>query len=203
MPITSATSRRPRREPAAEPPVEPPPPPRDEPPRRDETAARAESAPAARGKALPGPESATGATSVTREMPKFPAKRPSHKPGTARGAPDSPSATREMPQFASTKRRAPPPVGTPQIARTERRTADPAPAARAAAKQPARIAPPPAVDAVREQVIADAVRLVQWGRKWYELAELISRMADRPPLPEVRRILKDNKTAIEKKAGGG
>jgi hypothetical protein len=51
-------------------------------------------------------------------------------------------------------------------------------------------------------VIADAARLVQWGRKWYELAELIARMADRPPLPEVRRILKDNKTAIEKKAGG-
>ena len=31
-------------------------------------------------------------------------------------------------------------------------------------------------------MIADAARLVQWGRKWYELAELIARMADRPPL---------------------
>ena len=63
---------------------------------------------------------------------------------------------------------------------------------------------PPEVPTPRAtQVIADAVRLVQWGRKWYELAELIARMADRPPLPEVRRILKDNKTAIEKKAGGG
>jgi hypothetical protein len=51
-------------------------------------------------------------------------------------------------------------------------------------------------------VIADAARLVQWGRKWYELAELIARMADRPSLAEVRRILKENKTAIEKKAGG-
>ena len=57
-------------------------------------------------------------------------------------------------------------------------------------------------EAARDQVIADAARLVQWGRKWYELAELIARMADRPSLPEVRRILKDNKTAIEKKAGG-
>jgi hypothetical protein len=28
-------------------------------------------------------------------------------------------------------------------------------------------------------------------------------MADRPALAEVRRILKENKTAIEKKAGGG
>jgi hypothetical protein len=53
------------------------------------------------------------------------------------------------------------------------------------------------------QVVADAARLMQWGRKWHELAELIARMADRPALPEVRRILKDNKTAIEKKAGRG
>ncbi len=61
----------------------------------------------------------------------------------------------------------------------------------------------PLSEAAREQVIADAVRLVQWGRKWYELSELISSMADRPSLTEVRRILKDNKTVIDKKAGRG
>jgi hypothetical protein len=44
--------------------------------------------------------------------------------------------------------------------------------------------------------------LVQWGRKWYELPELIARMADRPSLPDVRRILKENKSAIDAKAGG-
>ncbi len=54
---------------------------------------------------------------------------------------------------------------------------------------------------VHDQVIADAARLVQWGRKWYELAELISGMADRPSLIDVRRILQDNKSIIEKKAG--
>jgi len=59
-----------------------------------------------------------------------------------------------------------------------------------------------AADAAREQVIADAARLVQWGRKWYELPELIARMADRPALPEVRRILKENKSAIDRKAEG-
>lgn len=58
-------------------------------------------------------------------------------------------------------------------------------------------------EAVVEQVIADATRLVQWGRKWYELAELISSMADRPPLTDVRLILKDNKTVIDIKAGRG
>jgi hypothetical protein len=144
----------------------------------------------------------TGATSVTREMPKFPAaKRPAQKPAAARGAPDSPTTTREMPQLAAAKRRAPQPVSTAQITRTERRAAEVAPG-RPPSKQPAKIAPPQHADTAHEQVIADAARLVQWGRKWYELAELIARMAGRPPLPEVRRILKDNKTAIEKKAGG-
>jgi hypothetical protein len=159
--------------------------------------------PGPRGKVPPGPES-TGTTSVTREMPKFPAgKRAAPKTAAPRGAPDSPTATREMPQMASPKRRAPPPVSTPQVTRTERRSAEPAPPARTASKQPAKIPGTQSAEAAREQVMADAVRLVQWGRKWYELAELIARMADRPPLPEVKRILKDNKTAIEKKAGGG
>jgi hypothetical protein len=144
----------------------------------------------------------TGNTSVTREMPKFAAaKRPTQKTTAARGAPDSPTTTREMPHLAAAKRRAPQPVSTAHVTRTERRGAD-ATAARPSAKQPAKITPAQNADAVREQVIADAARLVQWGRKWYELAELIARMAGRPPLPEVRRILKDNKTAIEKKAGG-
>ena len=110
------------------------------------------------------------------------------------------SATREMPEFVSPKRRSAP-VGTQQVARTERRSAHAKTAPRPSAKQPAKLGG--SEDVAREQVISDAARLVQWGRKWYELAELIARMADRPALPEVRRILKENKTAIEKKAGGG
>lgn len=62
-------------------------------------------------------------------------------------------------------------------------------------------APPPVSNDMCETIIADAARLMQWGRKWYELAELISRMADRPPLPDVRRVLKDQKANIEKLAG--
>ena len=151
----------------------------------------------------PASTASTGTTSVTREMPKFAAaKRPAQKPAAPRGAPDSPTATREMPQLVAAKRRAPPPVSTAHVTRTERRAVEAAPA-RPSSKQPAKIAPAESADAVREQVIADAARLVQWGRKWYELAELIAHMADRPSLPEVRRILKDNKTAVEKKAGGG
>jgi hypothetical protein len=122
-------------------------------------------------------------------------------------ASDAATGTREMPKFPATKRTAPQPASTPQMARNERKAAAVAkPAAKAPAKQPAKkVAPPPErngpSDAAREQVIADAARLVQWGRKWFELPELIARMADRPTLPEVRRILKENKAAIDKKAG--
>jgi hypothetical protein len=146
---------------------------------------------AARPSEAAAPDPGTG----TREMPRFaPGQKPDPQPSST-----SASATREMPEFAG-KRRAPPPVGTQQVARAERRSGNAKPATRTAPKQPAKIAV--ADDTARDMVIADAARLVQWGRKWYELAELIARMADRPPLPEVRRILKDNKTAIEKKAGG-
>ena len=103
------------------------------------------------------------------------------------------TGTREMPKFVAPKERAREPAGSAAVARTERRA-------------PARPAPQ-ATDrevtaaAMHAQVIADAARLVQWGRKWYELAELISSMANRPSLIDVRRILKDNKTVIDKKAG--
>jgi hypothetical protein len=116
------------------------------------------------------------------------------------------TATREMPKFLGAKR-PPQPTGTNQVARNERKSAavvKPAPKApvkqapKRPAAQPERAGPS---DAAKEQVIADAARLVQWGRKWFELPELIARMADRPALPDVRRILKENKVAIEKKAG--
>jgi len=122
------------------------------------------------------------------------------------------TATREMPKFLAAKRTAPP-AGTPQVARTERKAAAiarPAVPAKPAPKAPTKPMgkKPPlqsereaAAEGAREQVIADAARLVQWGRRWFELPELIARMADRPALPEVRRILKENKSAIEKKAG--
>ena len=113
--------------------------------------------------------------------------------------PVSATATREMPEFVPPKRRAPP-VGTSHVARAERRSAQTKPAPRPSGRQPGKLEVSEA--AAREQVIADAARLVQWGRKWYELAELIARMADRPSLSDVRKILKDNKTAIENKAGG-
>jgi hypothetical protein len=148
------------------------------------------------------------ATAAEPAAPKVPAA-PAASAETAAA-----TATREMPAFLAAKARASAPTGNAQVARGERKTA-PAETAKSAQKSPARA---PAVKATakaaskpasaaaapsetaRDQVIADAARLVQWGRKWYELAELIARMADRPPLAEVRRILKDNKKAIDEKA---
>lgn len=48
-----------------------------------------------------------------------------------------------------------------------------------------------------EVVIADAVRLLKWGRQWHEIAELIARMAERPSIGEVRKILRSHKPVIE------
>jgi hypothetical protein len=125
-------------------------------------------------------------------------------------APTGATATREMPQFVAER-----PTPAPSAARTAAKAAGRPPAA-APATKPAPVAKPAPADtpvpalsiatkpdvSPREQVIADAERLLQWGRKWYELAELIARMADRPPLPEVRRILKEHKAALDASTGG-
>ncbi len=137
---------------------------------------------------------------------------------SATGVAITATATREMPKFVAAKR-APPATGTAQVARSERRAAPPPkPSAKPAPKPPAKDLPKPTAKPLRipaaapahpgssadarEQVMGDAARLVQWGRKWYELPELIARMAERPSLPEVRRILKENKAAIDVKVGG-
>jgi len=139
-----------------------------------------------------------------------------HEPVPANAA----TGTREMPKFVVGQSRAPTPPTTERVTRTERKSAEPepAPAPKPAAKPPKATAADAAAaalsagasaaydqngptEAARQQVIADAVRLVQWGRKWYELAELIAGMSDRPHVTDVRRILKDNKELIDKKAG--
>jgi hypothetical protein len=46
-------------------------------------------------------------------------------------------------------------------------------------------------------VIADAVRLLGWGRQWHELAEMISRLSERPAPSEIRRILRTYRAQID------
>jgi len=75
---------------------------------------------------------------------------------------------------------------------TRPRTATvPAPAPKPAARpEPAPASPPRSKDAMTRQVIADAVRMLEWGREWPALAGLIARMADRPSENEVWIILR-------------
>lgn len=74
---------------------------------------------------------------------------------------------------------------------------DPSAAATRRSPKPARTSP---LTPEAQQVFADAVRLIQWGRQWHELGELISRLADRPTVGEVRRILRTHRARIEASA---
>jgi len=59
---------------------------------------------------------------------------------------------------------------------------------------------PPKPDETAAMVIADAARLLSWGREWPHLAGLIARLADRPPEKEVSSILRTHRAAIEARA---
>jgi hypothetical protein len=140
-------------------------------------------------------------TSSTREMP-----RPSLSSTGTREMPRpslATTGTREMPKPAARAERKKVPAKVPPKKRSEPvAPARPAPArsapGRGAPVPSLAVPPPPAAEAQRKQVIADAVRLLQWGRRWFELAELIARMADRPPVRTVSRLLNENRTQIEK-----
>ncbi len=108
--------------------------------------------------------------------------------------------TRQMPQLPSSKvyrMLAAQRVGVP--------LEKPAPAAPAAGKRrdpnrPATIKPkklPTGITQVEHVVIADAVRLLGWGKQWHELAEMISRLAERPAPSEIRRILRTFRDQID------
>ena len=130
-------------------------------------------------------ESTESSATATREMPQYLVTR-------SRSDVRAASKPRTPPKLAATKPTAPrAPTPKPSAARPA--------AARPAAAKPAAhsAAPTPAPGTAEGQVLADAARLIQWGRKWYELPELIARMADRPPLAEVRRILTENKALLD------
>lgn len=122
--------------------------------------------------------------------------------GEQRALKASVEATREMPRPVI---RAPDPDDTvetprakPDSRKATRREAKPKSESRAHAERA-----PAAKDSGKEAtatVVADAVRLIVWGRKWHELVELIGRFAERPSAAEIRRILKENRASIEKAA---
>jgi hypothetical protein len=83
--------------------------------------------------------------------------------------------------------------------RAARRT-EAAAAVRKASMPPAARTKPGRHDATTTTVIADAVRLLNWGRPWPQLASLIARLADRPAEPEVWTILRAHRAEIDAQA---
>lgn len=68
------------------------------------------------------------------------------------------------------------------------------------AQRPATIKPkkaPSTITQAEHVVIADAVRLLGWGRQWHELAEMITRLSERPAPSEIRRILRTYRDHID------
>ncbi len=136
-------------------------------------------------RAAPAQKSRPAGDDTTREMPRIKATVPA---APARPAQPVAPARPAQPAAAPAKRT--------DGAKSPARAATPAPARPtvAAAKNAA-----PSAD-LRGKIIADAIRLLKWGKSWHELAELIERIAERPPASEIRKVLRANRTEIEAKA---
>jgi hypothetical protein len=122
---------------------------------------------------------------TTREMPRIKATVPAPPRPTPAPARAAPTPAPARPAAAPT----PPPAKRADAAKAQARPA-------AAAKNVAQ----PSGD-LRGKIIADAIRLLKWGKSWHELAELIERIAERPPAAEIRKVLRANRSEIEEKAG--
>jgi len=110
----------------------------------------------------------------------------------------SDESTREMPRLKAIAATAKPTQAAPAkpaTARADAAKAESSPLP-AAAKAEAKIAPTD----IKGKIIADAVRLLKWGKPWHELAELIGRIADRPSVAEIRKVLRAHKSDIESRA---
>ena len=157
-------------------------------------------------------EPVVSSTTSTVEVVQPPRAAPAQKP-----RPSGDDTTREMPRIKATTpapvrpaptpaRAAPAPAPAPLPAK--RTDGAKAPTRPAAAAQPrpaaAAVAKSTTVSAdLRGKIIADAIRLLKWGKSWHELAELIERIAERPSAGEIRKVLRANRADIEAKAGEG
>lgn len=109
--------------------------------------------------------------------------------------------TRQMPALPHSKTER---VATPPRAATAPRAAAPAPQVRREprreAQRPVAAKPKKVATTITQSehvVIADAVRLLGWGRQWHEIAEMIARLAERPAPSEIRRILRTYRDHID------
>jgi len=117
----------------------------------------------------------------------------SRAPAAAREGPSreqkrTAETTRQMPALPNSR------IKEPQAPAAPKREARREPV-RAATVKPKK--PPTTVTQPEHVVIADAVRLLGWGRQWHELAEMIARLSERPSPSEIRRILRTYRDQID------
>jgi hypothetical protein len=158
--------------------------------RPEQLAARA--ADTSRSRAPPAARESASRTSENRKAVEVVARTGEHK-RTA-------ETTRQMPALPNSKvyrmlaaQRAGVPVDAPVKPAA-------APAKKRDPNRPATVKPkkaPSTVTQTEHVVIADAVRLLGWGRQWHELAEMIARLAERPAPSEIRRILRTYRDQID------
>ncbi|HYJ42476.1 MAG TPA: hypothetical protein VEW08_16925 [Steroidobacteraceae bacterium] len=152
--------------------------------RRDVLSAKPEPA-----KASPAPVAARSAPTADTTRSRTPA---ASRTGEHRRTAET---TRQMPVLAQPRREAKRDPGRPA-------TIKPQPAARPQppVRSPPSVKPrkaPSTVTAPEHVVIADAVRLLGWGKQWHELADMIARLSERPSPSEIRRILRTYRDQID------
>ena len=146
-----------------------------------------------------------GAEHVERFIPLAVESPPPAKP-RAEAQPEPVAVDPTIEQTAPHRTR---PVATPARSseraraapRTARKPAATPPAkATAVPVSPAKTTKPASLDKTTALVIADAVRMLNWGREWPQIAGLIARLADRPSEQDVWKILRSHRTEIEAQA---
>ncbi|HEY4368954.1 MAG TPA: hypothetical protein VGN07_17090 [Steroidobacteraceae bacterium] len=147
----------------------------------------------------PGSEG-SGATTTNLTLEATVIKPVVIKPAAAKSRPAGDDTTREMPRLkpAAPTARPAAPAAPPRREPPKTAASRPAPAKTEA---PARA--PSAPTDLKGKIIADAIRLLKWGKSWHELADLIGRIADRPPVADIRKVLRAHKAEIESKAAAG
>ncbi len=130
-------------------------------------------------------------TSGTVEQPRIRSVARATDPHKGKSGAQAPVAPKPAPSRAAPK----------SSTGTHKRPARPAATPVAAAPSgTAGSASPPPRDPMTQQVIADAIRMLDWGREWPALAGLIGRMADRPSETEIWKILRTYRNDILSKS---
>jgi hypothetical protein len=138
------------------------------------------------------PASATGTVEVAK--PAAAARAPSRTRSSA-------GTTGRQSRTGATGRQVRPQANTPRKPAGGSNPSAAPPATQPPRKSAAPAQPTPAAgDAAAATVIADAVRMLNWGREWPQLAGLIARLAGRPAEEEVWEILRHHRAAIEAQA---